>query len=98
MFPIGNMTTPIRTTKELGDTVRSVRKALGVTQDQLALTSGTNRRFIVELEHGKPTTQTGKVLQVLRTLGIDLSLAPPPGLETPGGTLSTREKTDGPAA
>ena len=67
--------------KTLGATVRKIRQILGVTQDQLALTSGTNRRFVVELEKGKPTAQIGKVLQVLKTLGIALTLAPPPGVD-----------------
>lgn len=65
--------------KTLGNSVRVVRRALGVSQEQLALTSGTNRRFIVELEAGKATAQLGKVLQVLRTLGIAVQLLPPLG-------------------
>lgn len=77
MFPIGNMTMKITDSKSLGKVVREARRALGVTQDQLALTSGTNRRFIIELEQGKPTAQIGKVLQVLRTLGCSLDLTMP---------------------
>ena len=79
MFPYGNMTMTIITTPDLGQFVRATRKALGVTQDQLALTSGTNRRFIVEIESGKATAQIGKVLQVLKTLGVTITLASPPG-------------------
>lgn len=48
-----------------------------VTQADLALTSGTGLRFIIDLEKGKPTCQLGKVLTVLQTLGIDISLVPP---------------------
>lgn len=50
---------------------------MGVTQKDLALTSGTGLRFIIELEKGKPTCQIGKVLTVLHTLGIKLSLSAP---------------------
>jgi len=82
MFPVGNMIMKITDSKSLGNAVRQARRALGVTQDQLALTSGTNRRFIIELEQGKPTAQIGKVLQVLRTLGYSLDLTMPP---TPAG-------------
>ena len=96
MFPIGIMTISIRTTKDLGEAIRKVRKALGVTQDQLALTSGANRRFIIELENGKPTTQTAKVLQVLRTLGIDVTLVPPAGAKK-SGPLAIEKPADGPA-
>src|SRR5690606_19218072 len=77
MFPVGNMTMKITDSKSLGNAVREARRTLGVTQDQLALTSGTNRRFIIELEQGKPTAQIGKVLQVLRTLGCSLDLKMP---------------------
>ena len=56
--------------KEIGKIIRSTRKKLGVTQRNLALTSGTGLRFIIELERGKPTCQLEKVLTVLRTLGL----------------------------
>lgn len=81
MFPNGNNAMKIADSKSLGAAVREARRALGVTQDQLALTSGTNRRFIVELEQGKPTAQIGKVLQVLKTLGCSLDLTMPPALK-----------------
>jgi HTH-type transcriptional regulator/antitoxin HipB len=58
--------------KEIGRVVKSTRKKLGVTQRNLALTSGTGLRFIIELEQGKPTCQLEKVLTVLRTLGVNL--------------------------
>ena len=45
------------------------------TQRELALTSGTGIRFIVELEQGKATCQIGKVLAVLQTLGLRIDLS-----------------------
>lgn len=65
------------TAKEIGEIVRRTRKSLGVTQKNLALTSGTGPRFIIELEHGKPTCELQKTLTVLQTLGIRLELHPP---------------------
>ncbi len=65
------------TTIEIGKLVRDTRKALGVSQHDLALTSGTGQRFISELENGKPTCQLEKVLVVLQTLGINISLHSP---------------------
>ena len=65
------------TSKQIGSLVRDTRKVLGVTQKDLALTSGTGLRFIIELEHGKPTCQIGKVLTVLQTLGIRLEFVLP---------------------
>ncbi len=58
------------TTERIGALVRTTRKSIGATQKDLALTSGTGMRFIIELEKGKPTCQLGKVLTVLHTLGI----------------------------
>ena len=65
------------TAKEIGEIVRRTRKDLGVTQENIALTSGTGLRFIVDLEHGKPTCQLEKTLTVLRTLGIRIELQLP---------------------
>ena len=61
----------------IGATIRSTRKDLGVTQRDLALTSGTGLRFIIELEKGKETCEIGKALRVLHTLGIEMTLSPP---------------------
>ena len=65
------------TAKHIGEIVRKTRKAMGVTQKDLALTSGTGLRFIIELERGKPTCQLEKTLAVLNTLGIKIDLIPP---------------------
>jgi len=65
------------TPQQIGQLVKKARKTLGVTQKDLALTSGTGLRFIIELEQGKPTCQIGKVLTVLNTLGIRIALTPP---------------------
>ena len=65
------------TVQEIGELIQKSRKRLGVTQKDLALTSGTGLRFIIELEKGKETCQIGKVLTVLQTLGIRIALTPP---------------------
>ncbi len=64
----------ILTTKDIGKAIHVVRKKLGVTQRDLALTAGTGLRFVIELEKGKSTCQIGKILQVLQVLGIELNL------------------------
>jgi y4mF family transcriptional regulator len=63
------------TPEQLGQIVKKERKAMGLTQADLALTSGTGMRFISDLENGKPTCQIGKTLTVLKTLGLRLSLS-----------------------
>lgn len=65
------------TTQGIGDFVKKTRKSLHLTQKDLALTSGTGLRFIIELEQGKPTSQMGKVLTVLHTLGITVQFTEP---------------------
>ncbi len=61
----------------IGKLIRNTRKQLGSTQKDLALTSGTGLRFIIDLEKGKETCELGKVLTVLNTLGIKMTLTPP---------------------
>ena len=77
------MPTQIVTPEHLGDVVRQTRKALGLTQPQLALAAGVGVRFIVDLEAGKPTVRLENVLRVLQALGATLS-------------VSTSEDCDGP--
>lgn len=72
------------TPQDIGRLVRETRKGLGVTQKELALTSGTGLRFIIELEKGKETAEIGKVLTILQTLGIQFTLTPPPATPKKG--------------
>ena len=65
------------TPQSIGRTVRSVRRALGVTQRELAMTAGTGLRFVVELEQGKPTCQLDKTLAVIQALGVAVVLQRP---------------------
>lgn len=65
------------TAQSIGEIVKLTRKSLGVTQKELATSSGTGVRFIIELEQGKPTCQLEKTLTVIRTLGIKIHVSPP---------------------
>ena len=65
------------TPQQIGALIRETRKSLGVTQRELALTSGTGLRFVIDLEKGKETCEIGKALTVIQTLGIKLTLIPP---------------------
>src|SRR5271169_2153403 len=53
-----------------GSFIRSRRKALKMRQDQLALATGVGRRFLVDLEAGKPSCHLGRSLLVAETLGL----------------------------
>lgn len=55
--------------RDLGLQIRAARKALGLTQTDLALAANVGLRFIVDLEAGKASIQLGKTLGVIRALG-----------------------------
>lgn len=62
----------IRSTKDLGQLVKSLRKASGMTQVEAAGACGVGVRFLSELENGKPSVQLDSVLAVLSGLGLEL--------------------------
>ncbi|MGK0481671.1 MAG: y4mF family transcriptional regulator [Planctomycetota bacterium] len=64
----------IQNAKDLGALIRRERKAQGLRQPDLAAAAGTSIRFIVEVEAGKATAQIGKVLDVLRQLGLSVTV------------------------
>lgn len=65
----------------LGHVIRDARRALGLTQPDLALSAGVGVRFLVDIEKGKPTAQIGKVMQVLAALGIEIELSVPDNIK-----------------
>jgi HTH-type transcriptional regulator/antitoxin HipB len=67
--------TSIRSTQQLGNTLRTARKQLGLTQPQLALAAGVGVRFIVDLEAGKPTLRLENVMRVIDALGGEIQLS-----------------------
>lgn len=58
--------------KKLGAILKQARKKQGLTQEQLAATTGVGVRFIRELEQGKESCHIGKALKVAAMLGIDV--------------------------
>jgi y4mF family transcriptional regulator len=68
----------IDTAAKFGALVAQNRKALGLTQRDLAGANGVGERFIVELEAGKPTAQLGKALAVAKSVGVRLENTAPP--------------------
>lgn len=70
--------------KQIGQIIRTARKAQGLTQAQLAATCGTGVRFIRELEHGKESCQVAKTMMVVQMLGMEI-LINGPDFETLSG-------------
>ena len=69
---------PIGSTEELGAALRRRRRALGLTQAELALAAGVGLRFVGEVEAGKPSAQLGRVMQLIEVLGGVLVLRSAP--------------------
>jgi y4mF family transcriptional regulator len=64
----------IESSIEFGNSIRQARKDLGLTQPQVAGACGVGIRFIVDLEHGKPTCELDKALRVATILGLTIEI------------------------
>ena len=60
----------------LSSYVKEMRKQFGLTQVDLAATSGVGLRFVRELEQGKETLRLDKVNQVLLLFGQEIGPVP----------------------
>lgn len=58
----------------LGSAIKDRRKELNYTQKFLSEVTGLSSSFISDLEHGKETTEIGKVLFLINTLGLNFIL------------------------
>lgn len=56
--------------RRFGALVRRRRQALGLSLEDLATVAGVGVRFILELEHGKPTCQIGRSFVVAGLVGL----------------------------
>lgn len=61
---------PALLARRFGRLVRQRREALGLRLDDLALAAGVGRRFVHELETGKPSCQLGRAMMVAASLGL----------------------------
>jgi len=77
---------PIHSAADLGLIIRAVRKSTHVRQDDLAGAVRVSRQFTHDVEQGKPTVQLGRVLLLLKELGIALNVEIP---DEASRTLST---------
>ena len=62
------------TTLTLAEQIRARRKALGLSQQDLADLAGCSPRFLRSLEAGKASVRLDKVQAVLEALGLALVL------------------------
>lgn len=62
----------ITNTKQLGEIVRATRKSHGIRSDDAASMANLGPVFVRDVEYGKETVELGRVLRLLRELGIEL--------------------------
>jgi len=68
------MMKPVKSIKEIGAVARAIRSRQGLRQDDLGFMASCSHKFVIDVERGKPTIQTGKLLQLLEELGIGIVL------------------------
>ena len=66
----------LNNTRDLGLYVRDRRRRLGITQADLAASAQVSRRWLSDLEAGKPTAEVGLVFKVLHALDVALDTSP----------------------
>lgn len=62
----------VATAADVGRLVRATRTRRAMSQADLAAAAGVSRRWLVDLEAGKPRAQLDLALTVLRVLGVGL--------------------------
>jgi HTH-type transcriptional regulator/antitoxin HipB len=73
----------IRTATDLGAFIRERRTMLGWDQVSLAKKAGTSRKWLVEVEQGKPGAEIGLILRTLKSLEISIDLEANSSVATP---------------
>jgi HTH-type transcriptional regulator/antitoxin HipB len=73
----------IRTATDLGAFIRERRTKLGMDQIALAKKAGTSRKWLVEVEQGKPGAEIGLILRTLKSLEISIDLEADSSVATP---------------
>ena len=76
----------VRSPQALGQELARLRFDCGLTQEELAEELGLNRRYIYELESGRPNLLATRLFELLRELGAHLEVvADHPTDENPVG-------------
>jgi HTH-type transcriptional regulator/antitoxin HipB len=67
----------VKNAKQLGKAAQLVRKTQGLDQMSVASFSCNGTTFLSDFENGKPTVELGRVLRVLDSLGITVTIDVP---------------------
>lgn len=71
----------IHAVSDLGRIVRASRKSQNLRLDDVAGSAKVSPVFVGDAEHGKDSVQLGRVLQVLRELGIRMTVEVPDSVQ-----------------
>jgi HTH-type transcriptional regulator / antitoxin HipB len=82
MYRNGGGRMRIRTATDLGAFIRERRTKLGMDQISLAKKAGTSRKWLVEVEQGKPRAEIGLILRTLKSLEISIDVEADSPVET----------------
>ena len=74
------------TSQHLGALLRERRRALGLTQDDVAELAGTTQKTLSMLETGKPTARLDKLADVAEAVGLAVTLVPREAVSHPRRT------------
>jgi transcriptional regulator with XRE-family HTH domain len=83
-------TIEVRKPRDIGDAIRAVREARGISQQELAQANAYDRFYLNGLESGRSTLYITRLLRTLKSLGITLSVAFDPEVPADG-----RGRSDG---
>jgi len=64
----------MNTVNEIRLAALSQRRALGLSQSQLAIQTGVSRKWLSEFERGKTAAELGLVLRLLNGLGLQIAV------------------------
>ncbi len=64
----------MNTVNEIRLAALSKRRALGLSQSQLASQTGVSRKWLSEFERGKTAAELGLVLRLLNGLGLEIAV------------------------
>jgi transcriptional regulator with XRE-family HTH domain len=69
-----NQRTPVRSAQALGQALARLRYDNDLTQEQLAVALGVTRRYVYEIESGRPNLYATRLFEALRELGAHLEV------------------------
>lgn len=83
-------TIEVRKPRDIGDAIRAVREARGISQEDLAQANAYDRFYLNGLESGRSTLYVTRLLRTLKSLDITLSVT-----FDPDGSADGKRHSDG---